>query len=104
MWESSAGQIVSPTSGPNFIFYFRLSTKALKCRPCSWYPTQQALGTTNPQALAVPLPATQPSCSLQQDWWCWANRQLPKELVSRAALLQEQLRENWIFHLNTQDK
>lgn len=58
----------------------------------------------SPQALAVPLPATQPSCSLQQDWWCWANRQLPKELVSRAALLQEQLRENWIFHLNTQDK
>lgn len=57
-----------------------------------------------PPGPCCPLPATQPSCSLQQDWCCWANRQLPKKLVSRAALLQEQLRENWIFHLNTQDK
>ena len=55
------------------------------------------------QALAVPLPATQPSCSLQPDLWCWANRQLPKELVSRVAVLQEQLRENWIFYLNTHE-
>lgn len=49
----------------------------------------------NSQPLTVPLAVTQPSPPpLQQEWWCRAGGRLPEELVSRAASLQEQLREN----------